>query len=201
MAIYSSYEKVIDASGNAMSVRDALILINEILDEQLSQQEVSLDADSRWAIAWFDSYAFENGGFGQAEQFAVAKNTSVSGLVLAGIITSGMGKVRLLRHDELPAEWAPETDNRLTVWEMLHHLIRLQKQGEAAASAMLARLGDKADAAKELAYRLYGICEKKKRSTEGQLYNDLITVWPDLLNQSKQAPAPVARPGEFELDA
>jgi putative DNA methylase len=84
---------------------------------------------------------------------------------------------------------------------MLHHLIRVYKDGEAPAAALMAKLGDKADAAKELAYRLYGICEKKKRSVEGQLYNDLITVWPDLLNQSKQAPAPTARPGELELDA
>ena len=75
------------------------------------------------------------------------------------------------------------------------------KEAGAKAPAEEAKADDKADAAKELAYRLYGICEKKKRSVEGQLYNDLITVWPDLLNQSKQAPAPTARPGEFELDA
>ena len=201
MAIYSNYRKVIDAEGSTMPVRDALVLINEVLDEQLSQQEVSLDADTRWAISWFELCAFQGGSFGQAEQFAVAKNTSVSGLVQAGIISSGSGKVRLLRYDELPADWAPETDNRLTIWEVLHHLVRLQRIGEASAAAMMARLGDRAEAAKELAYRLYGICEKKKRAEEGQLYNDLIVVWSDLLNQSKKAPAPTTRPGEFELDS
>jgi putative DNA methylase len=164
-------------------------------------QEANWDADTRWAVVWFDQYAFGNGDFGQADQLARAKNTAVHGVVEAGVAVSSAGSVRLYKPEELPGDWAPETDKRLTAWEMLHHLIRLLKNGEMPAAAMLARLGDKAEAAKELAYRLYGICEKKKRSTEGQLYNDLISVWPDLLNQSKQVPAPTARAGEFELDA
>lgn len=201
MAIYTRYRKIVGSDGVALTVRDALTLVNQVLDEQLSEQEGNWDADTRWAAIWFDQFAFGSGEFGQADQLARAKNTSVQGVVEAGIATSSAGKVRLLKPIDLPSEWAPETDNRLTVWEMLHHLVRLQQQGEAQAAAMLARLGDKAEAAKELAYRLYGICEKKKRSAEGQLYNDLIVVWPDLLNQSKQAPAPTTRPGEFELDA
>ena len=201
MAIYTRYKKVIGSDGAALTVRDALTLVNQVLDEQLSEQEGNWDSDTRWAARWFDQFAFSSGDFGQAELLATAKNTSVKGIVDAGVALSSAGKVRLFKPEELPQDWAPESDTRLTVWEMLHHLIRLQKQGEEQASAMLARLGDKADAAKELAYRLYGICERKKRSAEGQLYNDLIVVWPDLVNQSKQAPAPTARPGEFELDA
>ena len=201
MAIFSRYSKVIGSDGASLKVRDALMLVNEVLDEQLAQGEGNWDADTRWAVVWFEQFAFGKGDFGQADQLARAKNTAVHGVVEAGVAVSSAGSVRLYKPEELPVDWAPETDKRLTAWEMLHHLVRLQKQGEAQASAMLARLGDKADAAKELAYRLYGICEKKKRSAEGQLYNDLITVWPDLLNQSKQAPAPTARPGEFELDA
>ncbi len=201
MAIFSRYSKVLGSDGSSLKVRDALMLVNEVLDEQLAEGEGNWDADTRWAVVWFEQYSYEKGDFGQADQLARAKNTSVHGVVEAGVAVSSGGNVRLIKPAELPDDWAPETDKRLTVWEMLHHLIRLQKQGEAAASVMLARLGDKADAAKELAYRLYGICEKKKRSTEGQLYNDLISVWPDLLNQSKQAPVPTARPGEFELDA
>jgi len=201
IAIYTSYSKIIGADGSSMGVKDALTRINEVLDEKLAEQENNWDADTRWASTWFDQYGFASGEFGLADQLARAKNTSVNGVVLAGIAASGAGKVKLLKPEELPAVWAPETDERLTVWEMLHHLIRLQKQGEAPAAAMLARLGGKADAAKELAYRLYGICERKKRSSEGQFYNDLIVVWPDLVSQSKQAPTPTARPGEFELDA
>ena len=201
MAIFTRFSSVIEADGSTLSVRNALILINQVLDEQMEGQEANWDEDTRWAVVWFDQYAFGNGDFGQADQLARAKNTAVHGVVEAGVAVSSAGSVRLYKPEELPADWAPETDKRLTVWEMLHHLIRLLKHGEMPAAAMLARLGDQAEAAKELAYRLYGICEKKKRSTEGQLYNDLISVWPDLVNQSKQASAPTARPGELELDA
>ncbi len=200
IAAFTSYSKVIGADGNPVTVREALALINQVLDEQLAEQEGDWDADTRWSVSWFDEFGFNTGAFGRADDLARAKNTSVQGVVEAGVAVSTSGKVRILKPEELPVDWAPETDKRLTVWEMLHHLIRLQKQGEAPAAAMLARLGDKADPAKELAYRLYGICEKKKRSTEGQLYNDLIVVWPDLVARSKEAPAPTARPGELNLD-
>jgi len=201
MAIFTRYTKIVEADGNQLTVRDALKLINQVLDEQLAEQEGNWDADTRWGVTWFEQFGFSTGDFGLADQLARAKNTSVAGVVQAGFVSSGSGKVRILKPDELQEDWDPLTDARLTVWEMLHHLVRAYKSGEAPASVLLAKMGDKADIAKELAYRLYGICEKKKRSTEGQLYNDLITVWPDLLNQSKQAPAPKVRPGEFELDA
>lgn len=200
MAIFTRYSKVIGSDGAAITVKESLRLINEVLDEQLAEQEGNWDADTRWAVVWFDQYGFSSGEFGQADLLAHAKNTAVQGVVAAGIASSLGGKVRIFKPDELPFDWAPETDDRLTVWEMLHHLIRLQKQGEAAAAAMLARLGEKADAAKELAYRLYGICEKRKRSSDGQLYNDLIVIWPDLVARSKEAPAPTSRPGELNLD-
>jgi putative DNA methylase len=200
MAIYTRYNKVIRSDGVSLSVREVLALINHVLDEQLAEQEGDWDADTRWACTWFDQFSFDSGEFGMAEQLARAKNTSVKGVVDAGIATSNSGKVCLYRPGELPSDWAPETDTRLTVWEMLHHLIRLQQQGESPAAAMLARLGDKADMAKELAYRLYAICEKKKRSAEGQLYNDIIAIWPDLVARSKEAPTLMARPGELNLD-
>jgi putative DNA methylase len=201
MAIFTRYTKIVEADGSQLNVRDALKLINQVLDEQLAEQEGNWDADTRWGVTWFEQFGFSTGDFGLADQLARAKNTSVAGVVQAGFVSSGSGKVRILKPDELQADWDPLTDGRLTVWEMLHHLVRAYKIGEAPASVLLAKMGDKAETAKELAYRLYGICEKKKRSTEGQLYNELITVWPDLLNQSKQAPSPTTRPGEFELDA
>jgi len=200
MAIYTRFSKVVGADGSPMTVREALAQINEVLDEQLAEQEGNWDADTRWGVTWFEQNSFTAGEFGLADQLARAKNTSVKGVVEAGFVVSTPGKVRILKPDEMPADWDPVTDTRLTVWEMLHHLIRVYKIGETPAAALLAKLGDKADAAKELAYRLYGICEKKKRSTEGQLYNDLITVWPELVTRSKEAPPPTSRPGELNLD-
>ena len=132
MAVYTRYAKVFDAQGKPLSVREALALINQTLDEALAEQEGDFDADSRWALAWFERAGFAEGEYGVAETLSTAKNTSVAGLAEAGIVKSSRGKVRLLRPDELPADWDPSTDPRLTAWETVHQLVRaLEKGGES----------------------------------------------------------------------
>lgn len=180
MAIYTRYAKVIDVQGNPLSVREALALINETLDEVLTEQEGDFDADTRWAVAWFEQFGFEEGEYGLAETLSKAKNTSVSGLADAGVLHSRGGQVRLFRPEELPEEWDPLSDSRLTVWEMVHHLIRALEKGEAAAAGLLALLGSQADPARELAYRLYTICERKKWAREALAYNTLVQSWPEI---------------------
>ncbi len=135
MAVYTRYARVVDAEGKVLTVREALALINETLDEVLAEQEGDFDADSRWAVAWFDQMGFGEGDFGVADVLARAKVTAVSGLAEDGIIVSKSGKVRLLGSFELSADWDPATDKRLTVWEMVHQLIRVfEKSGETAAA-------------------------------------------------------------------
>ena len=181
MAVYTRYAQVLDAQGRPVSVREALALINQTLDEVLSEQEGDLDAETRWALTWFAQHGFDEGDFGDAEMLSKAKNTSIEGLVEAGILASKRGKVRLLRPGELPADWDPATDARLTVWEMVHHLVRaLEAGGEQAAAALLARLGGRADVARELCYRLYTLCERKKRAAEALSYNALVQSWPEI---------------------
>ncbi len=104
MAIYTRYSKVLDAEGKPLSVREALALINQTLDEALAEQEGDFDADSRWALAWFEQSGFAEGEYGVAETLSKAKNTSVQGMKDAGILDkkSPGGKVRLLRPSELP---------------------------------------------------------------------------------------------------
>ncbi len=104
MAVFTRYAKVLDASGNPMTVREALALINQILDETLAEQEGDFDADSRWALAWFEQTGFAEGEYGVAETLSKAKNTSVAGMVEAGILKSKGGKVRLLRPEALPED-------------------------------------------------------------------------------------------------
>ncbi|MDQ2104425.1 DUF1156 domain-containing protein [Azospirillum isscasi] len=188
MAVYTRYTKVLDAEGKPVAVRDALALINEVLDEALAEQEGDFDADTRWALSWFEQVGFNDGAYGDAETLSKAKNTAVSGLMGAGILTSKGGKVRLLRPIDLPAGWNPATDSRLTVWEMVHHLIRvLEADGEAAAARLVAALGSKAEVARELAYRLYTVCERKKRAAEAMSYNGLVQSWPEILRLSREA--------------
>ena len=190
MAIYTRYRRVLDANGEPMKVREALAMINQILDESLAEQEGDFDPDTRWALAWFEERGFEEGEFGVAETLSKAKNTSVGGLVEAGILESRAGRVRLLRPSELPSNWDPSSDTRLTTWEMVHHLIRLLDISEEPAADLLRRLGGGADVARDLAYRLYSIAERKKRAAEALQYNSLVGSWVEIKRlASAEAPA------------
>jgi len=194
MAIYTCYSKVLDAEGKVLTVRDALSLINQTLDEVLAEQEGDFDADTRWALAWFEQTGFAEGEYGVADTLSKAKNTSVSGMVDAGILVSSRGKVRLLKPHELPKDWDPATDSRLTIWEMTHHLIRaLEEGGDEPAAKLVSKLGSKAEVARELAYRLYTLCERKKRATEALSYNNLVQSWPEITRLAQEGAKTPAR--------
>jgi len=186
MAVYTRYAKVLDAEGKPISVRAALALINQTLDESLAEQEGDFDADSRWALTWFEQSGFAEGEYGVAEQLSKSKNTSVDGMVKAGIVASKSGKVRLLKPAELPKNWDPEDDERLTVWEMVHQLVRALEQGESVAAELVSKIGSKAETARELAYRLYVICERKKRTQDALSYNGLVQSWPEIIRLASE---------------
>jgi putative DNA methylase len=196
MAVYTRYSKVLDAEGKPLSVREALALINQTLDEALAEQEGDFDADSRWALTWFEQSGFAEGEYGVAEQLSKSKNTSVAGMIEAGILESKRGKVRLLRPEDLSVDWDPATDPRLTAWEIVHQLIRvLASGGESAAVALLAKLGAKAETARELCYRLYTLCERKKRAAEALAYNGLVQSWPEIARLAREGGKPEPEQG------
>jgi putative DNA methylase len=196
MAIYTRYAKVLGAEGTALNVRDALALINRTLDEALAEQEGDFDTDTRWALVWFEQSGFDEGEYGVAEQLSKSKNTSVAGMAEAGIVKSKRGKVRLLAPKELPADWDPVSDTRLTAWEIVHHLIRvLELGGESAAAGIVAKLGAKAEVARELAYRLYTLCERKKRAAEALSYNGLVQSWPEIARLAREGGKPKTEQG------
>ncbi len=190
MAIYTRHARVLNAAGEPMSVREALALINQTLDEMLAEQEGDFDRDSRWALAWFEQHGFSEGDYGDAETLSTAKNTSVAGMVEAGILASGRGTVRLLAPSALPSDWNPKEDSRLTVWEAVHHLIRvLEANGEEGAAVLVSDLGGMAETARELCYRLYAVCERRKRSAEALSYNSLVQSWPEIIRLARSSRA------------
>lgn len=198
MAVYTRYVRVLDAEGNALTVRDALALINQALDEALAEQEGDFDADSRWAVAWFEQSGFAEGDYGVAEQLSKSKATSVAGMARTGILSSRGGKVRLLKPDELPSNWDPAADQRLTAWEVVHQLIRaLEAGGEGAAAGLVAILGGKAELARELAYRLYVVSERKKRAADALSYNGLVQSWPEITRLAREGG--LAQPAQAQL--
>jgi putative DNA methylase len=179
MAVFSRYRKVLESDGSSMRVRTALGLINQTLDEVLSEQEGEFDPDTRWALAWFEQHAFEEGPYGEAEVLATAKALSVSVLDETKILQSRAGKVRLLRRAELSENWNPSAEHRLTVWAVTQHLIRsLDKNGETATAALASKVGGLAETARDLAYRLYILSERKGWAEEAGYYNSLVVSWP-----------------------
>jgi putative DNA methylase len=191
MAVYTRCAQVTDAAGKPVSVREALALINQTLDQVLAEQEGDFDPDTRWAVAWFEQQGFAEGEFGVAETLSKAKNTSIGGMVQAGILSSKRGKVRLLKPVELSDDWDPARDARLPAWEMVHQFIRaLEAGGEPAAALLVAKLGSKAEIARELAYRLYTIAERKKRAAEALSYNALVQSWPEIMRLARTESMP-----------
>ena len=200
MSVFSRFRTVQNADGSRMSVRDALALINATLDEVLAEQEGDFDADTRWALTWFEQHGVGQGEYGAAEQLSIAKNTSVEGLVRAGIIESWRGGVRILAPGELDTDWDPGADRRLTVWEMTHHLIRLLAVSEKNAAQLAARLGTKAETARDLAYRLYTVSERRKRAADALQYNGLVQSWPEIVRIAGEQRAMTAAQGALAID-
>jgi putative DNA methylase len=196
MAVYSRYSKVLESSGERLSVRTALALINQVLDEVLAEQEGDYDADTRWSLKWFEQFAHDEGPFNDANTCATAMNIGINGLVETGIVQAKAGKVRLLKRTELmngrPETWDPATDTDIVHWEVCQYLIHaLDTKGEAGASALLRRINARypgaAETARELAYRLYTICERKKWAQEAMAYNSLIVAWPEIVKLAQSS--------------
>ncbi len=201
MAVFSRYREVLNADGSGVTMREALALINATLDEVLAEQEGDFDADTRWAVTWFEQYGYDEADYGLAEQLSKAKNTSVDGLVESGAVVSSRGQVRLLRPAELPPDWDPAIDLRRIVWETAQHLIRvLETGGEQAAAALVAELGAEAEVARDLAYRLYLVSERRGRAADARMYNGLVQSWPEIARLAQQAPSVAAAQSQmFEM--
>jgi putative DNA methylase len=188
IGIFSRYSKVVEADGQPMSVRTALSIINEVLAEVLSGEESEFDADTRFAVTWFEQFGHNPGSFGDADTLAKAKNTTVSGVVESGIALSKEGRVSLIERNGLSENWNPTVDKRLTVWETTQYLILALEESESRAAELLVRLGaGVSERARQLAYLLYGICDRKRWASEGNSYNMLVSAWPEIEKLARQA--------------
>lgn len=172
MAVFSKYAAVLEADGAAMTVRTALQLINRFLAED------DFDRDTQFCLHWFEHHGWKEGPYGDADTLSRAKGTSVDGVRDAGVVESGGGRVRLRKWSEYPVDWDPATDKRNPVWETLHQLIlALRHQGEGQAGRLLALVRNQAESVRQLAYRLYTLCERERWAEDARAYNELITSW------------------------
>ena len=190
MAIFSRYDAVLEADGTPMTVKTALQLINRFLAED------DFDADTQFCLHWFEQYGWETGKFGEADVLSRSKGTSVDGVKQAGVLHAAGGNVRLLKWAEYPSEWDPQADQRLPIWEVLHQLIRVfNTDGETGAASVFAAVQSKAEAARQLAYRLYTLCERKNWAEDARAYNEVVTSWSGI--ESAAAKEPAMKQGEL----
>jgi putative DNA methylase len=204
MAVFTNYSRVVEADGADMTVRTALALINQVLDETLSEQEGDFDADTRFCVKWFGQYAWDETDSGTADVLARATNTSIEGLQRGGVFRAVAGKARLLSPEDLSDSWDPLTDVRTSVWEVTLHLAKaVTERGSEVASALMGAAGQRVDldAVKELAYLLYNICERKGWTTSALLFNGLGTSWSDLESTARSTVGrPTAVADTFSFD-
>lgn len=188
MAVFSKYSAVLEADGRPMTVKTALQLINRFLAED------DFDADTQFCLRWFEQHHWDVGQFGEADVLARAKGTSVEGVKQSGVVVASGGKVQLVRPVDYPADWDPANDTRLPIWETVHQLIRsFRSNGEAAAGAILAQVQSQAEPTRQLAYRLYTLCERAGLADDARAYNELITSWTSIESAAAREPGPAQR--------
>lgn len=196
MGVFSKYKQVLDADGKPMSVRAALQIINQELDVYFNEQDGVLDADSRFCVELYTQFAFNELKYGDADTLARAKNTSVEKIASAGVLSAKKGTVRLLERDELPED-VKSTDS--FIWRLTQQLTHAMETGgiEAVAKLTAEMPGGNAEAAKDLAYRLFTIADRKHWNAEAYAYNNLVSAWPDI--QSRAAEVRRATPKQETL--
>jgi putative DNA methylase len=183
MAVFSKYAAVLEADGTPMRVRTALQLINRFLAED------DFDHDTQFCLHWFEQYGWKEGKFGEADTLARAKGTSVDGVRQAGVLFASGGLVRLLKWMDYPSDWDARKDERLPIWEALHQLIRIFKtEGESGAGNALAEIATKAEPTRQLAYRLYTLCERAGWAEDARAYNEIVTSWSAIESAAAAAP-------------
>lgn len=206
MAVFSRYSSVIEADGSKMSVRSALARINEILDQVLNEQEGDFDPTTRFAISWYRQHGYDRGKFGDANNLANARNTSVDAMAGSGILTSGGGKVALIAPSKQEPDYDPANDDHISAWEALHHMIRVvESEGIAIAGELLNAAGARsedpvdADLVKELAFLLFSIAEKSGRTQDALVFNGLALSWPDIVDAAREGATSQEQQGSFDL--
>lgn len=188
MAIFSRYDAVLEADGSPMSVKTALQLINRFLAED------DFDADTQFCLHWFEQHGWETGKFGEADTLARAKGTSVEGVRHAGVIEAGGGNVRLFRWRELDRDWDPTSDSRIPIWQVLHQMIlAYQTEGDSGAAKLYAPLAGTTEAARQLAYRLYTLCERKGWAEDARAYNEVVAGWSGIESVAAQVKGPIQK--------
>lgn len=207
MAVFSRYSAVLEPDGAKMTVRSALTRINEVLDQVLNEQEGDFDSTSRFAIAWYRQHGYGTGTFGDANNLANARNTTVDAMDRGGILTSRAGKVHLIKPLDLSTDYDILADLHTSNWEALHHLIKtLEGEGIGPAGDFLRTALSRPDGAvdadliKELAHLLFRIAESNGWTKDALSFNTLVTSWPEISDAARTDTSAASSQSAFDFD-
>lgn len=207
MAVFSRYESVVEADGSQMTVSSALSRINEILDQVLNEQEGDFDPTTRFAIAWYRQHGYGIGRFGDADNLARARNTSMDILARDGILSSRAGNVTILGPGQLREDYDVGSDEHTSAWGALHYCVRiLEAEGVRAAGDFLAAAVGRQDGAvdpglvKELAFLLFAIAEKNGWTKDAIAFNTLASSWTEIVEASRTAPPRTSKQSAFDFE-
>jgi putative DNA methylase len=176
-------------------VERALLDIGQLHDELLAEEGVDFDAQTGWAVRWFEQAGFEEGRFGDADTLAKAKNIVLDALVESGWLAAKSGRVRLLEPKKLTNANRPP--QAMCTWEVAHTLIKhLEDRGELAAAGFM-RVAPRTHDARSLAYLLFKISARAGKSEIAFSYNALVQSWRELERLSREVSGSVAEQGRL----
>lgn len=196
MGVFSRFKQVLEADGTPMPVRSALKIINEEIDLYFNEQVGDMDSASRFCVDLYTQNAFNDIKYGEAEILATAKSTSIPMMASHDILYAKGGIVHLLERSELPEK---VDSNESCIWMLTQQLTQAMAKGgvEACAQIVANMFGSNGERAKDLAYRLYTIAERKNWTNEAYAYNALVVSWPDI--QARAAVLKQIEPEQLDL--
>lgn len=196
MGVFSRYKQVLEADGTPMTVRSALKIINEEIDLYFNEQVGDMDSASRFCVDLYTQNAFNDIKYGEAEILATAKSTSIPMMAAHGVLYAKAGIVHLIDRAELTGK---VDSSEQCIWMLTQQLTQAMAKGgtEACAKILADIFGSNGERAKDLAYRLYTIAERKNWANEAYAYNALVVAWPDI--QARAAVLKEIVPEQFDL--
>ena len=154
----------------------------------LGEQEADFDPDTRFAVKWYRQFGWDEATSGEADQLAQSSDTTVGGLERGGIFRAKGGRANLIAPSDLDGDWDPESDARVSIWEVTVRLAAiLDTTGVDKVVQLLPRVQTRVslDAVKELGFLLFREAEKKSSARDAGLFNALVSVWSDVAEMSR----------------
>ena len=189
ISVYSRYARIRQPDGTDMSVNNALQLINQIIDEVMGEEDTGYDADTRFAVTWYQAYGWGHQDSGIADQLARTNGTSTGLLESGGILETAGGDAWLRQPQVMTEAWDPTTDVHTSLFEVAMRLTGIfDREGAEATEVAIAKVigkGIALDSVRALVFRMFHEAEKRDDSACAQLFNALVSMWSELASRAR----------------